>query len=311
MTPHENIGGPRAPSATPTNTTLSATAASSGSIAAADYVPVGSYVDFASAGAGAILSLAITFVLLSFGAAVGFSAVSPWTSSASGTALSLGAAFWVLLVNAWAFALGGYISGRMRHRWHDGVASEVAFRDGAHGLVTWGIAIVVGAIIAVSAAGYAGRAAGEAMRSDPYRLSDPTIAILDPLFRPADGAEIRGENRFEESRAEAARLLATSVTKDGITVPDRTYLTRLVSARAGLAQPEADRRVQVAIDASKTAANRARKVAIAVGFLTAASLLIGAAVAWWAASIGGKHRDEGTVWQVFGDMSDAVRRPFS
>ena len=295
------------PLGAPTTTAMPASAVTQLTAA----TPTGSYVDYGAAGAGALLALAVSFVLLSFGAAIGFSAVSPWTASASGKALSLGAAFWVLLVNAWAFALGGYISGRMRHRWHDGAATEVAFRDGAHGLVMWGLAVVVGAIIAASAAGVAGRIAGDAVRSDPYRLSDPTVVILDPLFRSANGAEIRPDARVDETRGEAARLLATSVTKEGISVPDRTYLTRLVSTRTGLPQADADQRVQVAIDATKNAANRARKIAIAVGFLTAASLLIGAAVAWWAATLGGKHRDEGTVWQVFGDMSNPAHRPFS
>ena len=272
--------------------------------------PAGSYVDFGAAIAGALLALAVSFVLLTFGAAVGFSAISPWTTTSAGKALTLGAAFWVLLVEAWAFALGGYMSGRLRHRWHDGVASEVAFRDGAHGLLTWGLAVVVGAVIATSAAGYAGRAAGDVVRSDPYRLSDPAAAVLDPLFRPADAAEIKGEVRFDDSRAEAVRLLATSITKTGLTAAERTYLARLVAARAGVPQAEADARVQTAINMSKDAANKARKVAVVVGFLTAASLLVGAAFAWWAASIGGKHRDDGTVWSVFGDMTDPAFRKY-
>jgi hypothetical protein len=273
-----------------------------------DAAPFTSYVDFSAAWAGALLALAVSFILLSFGAAVGFSAVSPWTTTSAGKALSFGAAFWVLLVEAWAFALGGYISGRMRHRWHDGVASEVTFRDGAHGLLMWGLAIVLGAIIAATAASYTGRSGLDSSRGDSYRLNDPTAIVLDPLFRPADNADLKTEARLDEARGEAVRLLATSVTKDGISVSDRAYLTRLVAAKAGVAAPEADARVQTAIVKSKDAANKARKVGVVVGFLTAASLLIGAAVAWWAATLGGQHRDAGTVWSVFGDMSPPSRR---
>ncbi len=273
-------------------------------------VPSGSYVDFPAVWAGALLALAVSFILLSFGAAVGFSAISPWSTTSAGKPLSFGAAFWVLLVEAWAFALGGYISGRMRHRWQDGVQSEVTFRDGAHGLLTWGLAIVLGALIAAAVAGVAGRGMQDQSRAESYKLNDPAAAILDPLFRPADNADLRTEPRLEETRGEAARLLATSVTKDGISVPDRTYLTRLVVARTGVAPPEADTRIQAAINRSKDTANKVRKGGVVVGFLTAASLLIGAAVAWWAAALGGQHRDAGTVWSVFGDMSASSRRPY-
>jgi hypothetical protein len=73
---------------------------------------------------------------------------------------------------------------------------------------------------------------------------------------------------------------------------DRAYLTRLVSTRTGLAPPDADRRVtQIVADARQTA-RRARASAIIVGFMTAASLAIGAVAAWFAAVIGGQHRDQ-------------------
>ena len=50
------------------------------------------------------------------------------------------------------------------------------------------------------------------------------------------------------------------------------------------------------------AAEAARKMTVLSAFLTAASLLVAAAGAWWAASKGGRHRDEGTVF------ADAFRR---
>ena len=44
-----------------------------------------SYVDWSAVTAGAVAALAVSFVLLTFGAAVGLSAVSPWTSSSATT----------------------------------------------------------------------------------------------------------------------------------------------------------------------------------------------------------------------------------
>ena len=59
----------------------------------------------------------------------------------------------------------------------------------------------------------------------------------------------------------------------------------------GIAQPDAERRVEDAITAATTALHKARRSAVILGFTTAASLLAGAAAAWYAASAGGRHRD--------------------
>jgi hypothetical protein len=72
---------------------------------------------------------------------------------------------------------------------------------------------------------------------------------------------------------------------------DRTYLVRLVEARTGLAQPEAEGRVNMAVSQASEAISRARRGAVILAFMIAASLLLGAAVAWLAAAFGGQHRD--------------------
>ena len=83
---------------------------------------------------------------------------------------------------------------------------------------------------------------------------------------------------------------------------DRTALARLVAARTGLDEAAAAQRVDEAqkqadelAAKAKEAANVARKVGIVSAFLIAASLLIGFAAAYWAAGMGGRHRDEATV----------------
>jgi hypothetical protein len=58
-----------------------------------------------------------------------------------------------------------------------------------------------------------------------------------------------------------------------------------------MAQPDAERRVEDAITAASTAVQKARRSAVILGFATAASLLAGAAAAWYAACAGGRHRD--------------------
>ena len=51
---------------------------------------------------------------------------------------------------------------------------------------------------------------------------------------------------------------------------------------------------------AKTAAEAARKLSVAAAFVLAASLMIAGAGAYWAAGMGGQHRDEGRVFDRFG-----------
>ena len=75
-------------------------------------------VEWSAVIAGAVAAVAVSCILLSFGAALGLASASPWTSTATGLkAAGVGAAFWMLLVTVWSFALGGYLAGRLRHPW--------------------------------------------------------------------------------------------------------------------------------------------------------------------------------------------------
>ena len=65
---------------------------------------------------------------------------------------------------------------------------------------------------------------------------------------------------------------------------------------------DAEKRVTETLDQMKAAADRARKIGIVLGFLTASILLIGGVSAWWAANVGGKHREEGTVWHGLSEI---------
>ena len=62
----------------------------------------------------------------------------------------------------------------------------------------------------------------------------------------------------EETRAEIARILATSVAGGSMTSENRTYLTQLVAQRTGIPQQEAERRVNNAVNAARDAADKAR-----------------------------------------------------
>ena len=92
-------------------------------------------------------------------------------------------------------------------------------------------------------------------------------------------------------RAQAARIITTSFGHADMAADDRAYLVRMVMTRTGLAQPDAERRVTEVIAQARRAIRRARANAVILAFMAAASLLAGAAVAWYAAGFGGRHRD--------------------
>jgi hypothetical protein len=108
----------------------------------------------------------------------------------------------------------------------------------------------------------------------------------------ADRASMGESGPTEASRQEVSRILLTGVADGSLSGDDRAYLVRVVAARAGLSQADAEKRVDALTEQLKTSADKARKAGILLAFLTAASLVLGAAAAWWGAGVGGRHRDE-------------------
>ena len=255
-----------------------------------------SYVEWPTIIAGGIAAMAVVSILLTFGLSVGLSVVSPWsTSTAARTSASVGAAFWMLLTNVWAFGLGGYLASRMRHRRTGASINEVEFRDGAHGVLAWALAVVVSGLIGVLLTAIVS-SGGASNTLSSQATPGPINIAVDSMLRSPKAAN---DARSEEVRGEVTRLLSSYSGKTPLVGADRTYLVELVATRTGLPQAQAEARVDTAVVQMADSINRARKVSVIAGFMAAASLLLGAAAAWWGASVGGKHRDEGTLWAGF------------
>ncbi len=97
-------------------------------------------------------------------------------------------------------------------------------------------------------------------------------------------------------QAQVNRILITSLSPNGLSNDDRTYLAQLVAVQTGVSQDEAQRRVdavtaQMKQDATQ-AAETARKAAAYVSFWTFMSLLFGAVCAALGGVLGGELRDE-------------------
>jgi hypothetical protein len=250
-----------------------------------------SYVHWGPIVAGALAAAALAFVLHSFAVAIGIgvSSTAPTWRDASLALVALSGVY-LVLVALISYGAGGYIAGRMRTRLSGGTPDEIEFRDGVHGAAVWALATLLTALIAFGGAQSLTRLAapssGSAGPSSSIGGENIIAYDIDRLFRGA-----RSDVNMEYTRAEAGRILLTAPSHRGVLPEDRTELVRLVSARTGLAQPEAERRVDDVIARARDNISRARKSAVILAFSAGAAALLGLAAAWFAAGEGGKHRD--------------------
>ena len=299
-----------------------------------------SYIDWPAIIAGAVIAVAVAGLFASFGAALGFTAISAEPGKGSLSVAGILTVLWLVITLVASYWIGGYITGRMRRRVDKASADEVTVRDGINGLVVWGVAIIVGAMLVsnvvsstVSAAGSvagtvaqtAGSALGGAAQGalsaagaamPDTGMTNPMSFVTDTLLRPAS------PNPATSNPADIARqasgILANVVSTGEISDADRAYLVSAAAAQTGLTEPEVTARVDSAVKAAQDArakateladqakqtaidaAETARKGAILTGFLITAASLVAAAASYIGAVRGGRHRDEG---RIFGGLA--------
>jgi hypothetical protein len=237
---------------------------------------------------GALTAAAVSSILVTFGTAIGLgvSSTSPTWRDAS-FALWLLSGIYLVLTALISFACGGYLAGRARSPYAPATAEEVERRDGWHGIGSWALAVLIGAIIAALVGVAASRPTA---LTTPPAASEPSVLSyeIDRLLR----APKRPPNaELAPIRAEASRILLTSSSHRGVTADDRGYLIQIVSGVTGLTGADAEHRVDNAIADSRKAISNTRASTIILAFSLAASLLLGAVAAWAAAEAGGRHRD--------------------
>jgi len=252
-------------------------------------------VSWASVAAGAVTAAALTLLLVAFGAGIGLSSVSPWSgSNVAGSAFATGTGIYLLIVGVMASAVGGYLAARLRTKWTGIHAHEVFFRDTAHGLLAWAFATVISAsVLGAAATHLVGGVAGGLVAAAPQaaRNATPTDIATDRLFRSESPAAAQSGGS-DPARSEVSRLLAASFRGAGdVSAADRSYLARLVAARTGLSQAEADKRVNDVIAETKQTIDDARQAAASFALWMAAAMLFGAFAASLAAVEGGQLRD--------------------
>jgi len=256
-----------------------------------------SAVSWSAIFAGAAATAALALILLMLGTGLGLSSVSPWAYS----------------------------------RWVSVHTDEVYFRDTAHGFLSWAVAALATAALLTSVIGsivsggiQAGGVATTAVTSTTSGMAggsemakwEPMKYFVDSLFRKDVNASVTVLTPDESGgmssvipeqtavgyRAEVAHIFMNSIHTGPLPAEDLRYVGLVVAQRTGLTQLDAEKRVvetyarvqaklSEAETAAKQAADSARKAFVYASLWLFISLLIGAFVASFAATYGGRQRD--------------------
>ena len=199
--------------------------------------------------AGGVAATAVTFFLLMLGSGFGLLLVNPVTHSGpSLPAFLTGGAIYFFIAQAFGFAVGGHLSGRLLGPVVETQMQE-DFRAGAHGLVAWAVTILATlAVIALAGLTAANTGATTAVlygSTMPHAANGaPAAYLVDNLFRPHDSAALFRSSVDAEARAEAGRILEAGLARGNQMTPDdRVRLIGLTSAEAGISRSEAAARV--------------------------------------------------------------------
>ncbi|MGZ8915336.1 MAG: hypothetical protein ACXW1Z_19780 [Methylobacter sp.] len=282
------------------------------------------------AGAAGAAALALILLMLGTGLGLSSVSPWAY-SGVSATTFGVSSILWLTFTQLVASGMGGYLAGRLRTRWVSVHSDEVYFRDTAHGFLAWAVAALATAALLTSVIGsivsggiqagtsVAGNIAAAAVGSEAAKSnsnSEPVGYFVDSLFRkdvyaiaaapaPAGSDVIPGAtlvSTTNESGSEVTRIFMNSIPSESLPAEDIRYVGQLVALRTGLTQQDAEKRVidtyarvqtklHDAEIAAKEAADKSRKASAYAALWLFISLLIGAFVASFAATIGGRLRD--------------------
>jgi len=211
--------------------------------------------------AGAVIAAGITFFLILVGAALGLSLAGTRNLTANGghSFLTIGAIYF-LAAQAFGFALGGYVTGRLMTPALE--TEDEHFRADAHGLGMWSLAVVLGlGLVALMAAAGLSQAAATAQ---------PMAYWGDKLLAGTP------EPGYAERNAEAARLLAADTARPvGEVTSDHDQLIALVAAQTGMPATAATGRVDDVESGIRAQADAARHTALYLAMWSVFALLLG------------------------------------
>jgi hypothetical protein len=237
--------------------------------------------------AGAVAATAVSFFLLTLGSGFGLMLVHPNAHAATALPGFLtGGAIYFFIAQAFGFAAGGHLVGRLMGPIAESHAQE-EFRAAAHGFAAWAVAVLA----ALAIAAFAGAATVSVYGASAAKAveAEPTAYLVDVLFRP-------GAPGDERARAEAGRILDAGLARGEEIAPgDRDRLATIVSREAAVPRDAALARIdamQAGVqEKTRHAAGIARKTASIASLWIAFSLLFGAIVSIFAAVLARNEDD--------------------
>jgi hypothetical protein len=240
--------------------------------------------DWGAVLAGAAVATATAFFLTVLGAGFGLTLMPRGASTAFFT---LGAIY-VLAAQAFGFAAGGHVVGRLIGQAVE-TKKEEEIRAGAHGLVMWAITVVAGLVLlALVAAGGGPRLHGDSPRSESSISAYWADLLLNPM---GPHSQARGED-LAQDKLEAARVLVADMHPGNPAhAQNRDDLIRLTAMDAGGSLHETTERVDFVQAQMRHEIDMARKGAGYAALWTALALLFGAALAV-AAAISARWEDD-------------------
>lgn len=275
--------------------------------------------------AGAAVACATTLFLLTLGSGVGLLLVHPETDTQTPPAFLTGGAIYFFVAQAFGFAAGAHVAGRLMGSVRETVLQE-EIRAALHGLVVWAVAVLGTALMIALAGATTAALYGVAKPQTPAEHS--SAVLVDRLFRPGPTPTTVAAppNRSEapsaaiqtapapvqqapvrhtdsgQARAEAGRLIDTDFAPGaaGLDAEDRARLTQLVAEQAGVSAREASLRVSAAESQLHATTQRAtlmaRKLGSYVSLWIAFSLLFGAVAAMVSAVTARIEDDRESPW---------------
>lgn len=230
----------------------------------------GSYADWPAIFAGGTVAVSIGLVFAAFGAALGLSAVSAQVGEGSGLVGLILSGLWAVITLVAAYGAGGYVAGRLRRRMDGASADEVSARDAMHGIVVWGLGVIVsfwiisGAIsTAATTAGAVASGAADVAASAAQGAGTAVAGVADATqtggfdlssFNPIDAINnrlLRGTGESIDPNASispAARDVMVEVARTGeLTDENRALLAEEIAANSTLSATQADARIDQAV----------------------------------------------------------------
>ncbi len=213
--------------------------------------------------AGAVVAAATTFFLVLVGAALGLSLAGTRNAIGAHSFLTLGAIYF-LAAQAFGFALGGYITGRLMRTQPEN--EDEHFRADAHGLAVWSLAVVIGLM-------FVGMATAAGLTQAAASPSQPMAYWADRLLAGAtlDNYAVRND--------EASRLLTADMAHSGQINPEHDRLVRLVAVQNAIPLPAAEDRVTMVENGIHDQLDATRRALLYLVMWTAFALLFGGVIA--------------------------------